>query len=410
MLRSLRILNLIRSVNPVHGGPAEGLRQSVAATRALGHVEDVLTLDAPTDPWVAAFPAPTHALGPGRGGYGYTPRLLPWLRDHAADYDALIVHGLWQFHGLAARRAVVGTALPYFVYPHGMLDPWFKRSDPLKHAKKWCYWMAAERAVLRDAAAVLFTTQEESRLAPLSFRPYSVRQEVLGYGLALDAIARAARADDFLQRFPALQGKRLLLFLGRLHAKKGCDLLVEAFATAAAGHPAWHLVMAGPDAVGLQPALLAQAQHLGVADRITFTGMLEGAAKWGALRAADAFVLPSHQENFGVAVAEALAMGVPTLLSMQVNIWREVVQGGAGLAQPDTVAGTTALLQTWLSMPAATQDAMRAAAAPCFERHFHIDASARRLVALVQASLPTAALRAIRSAADSQPCHTGRRQ
>lgn len=409
MHRSLRILDIIHSVNPVQGGPAEGLRHCVAATRALGHQQEVLTLDAPGAPWVAAYPATTHAVGPARGGYGYAEKLTPWLHDHAEAYDAVIVHGLWQHHGRATRSALRRSSVPYFVYPHGMLDPWFKRQYPLKHAKKWLYWAAAERVVLRDAAAVLFTTQEEARLAPQSFPNFRARSEVLGYGLVLDSVALQASADDFLQQHPALRGQRLMLFLGRLHPKKGCDLLVEAFGRIAAANPQLHLVMAGPDSEGLQPQLAQIARRAGVGHRITFTGMLQGAAKWGALRAADVFVLPSHQENFGVAVAEALAMGLPTLLSEQVNIWREVVAAGAGLAAPDTLDGTTALLQRWLSLPPDGHARMRAAAPTCFERHFHMQAAAGRLVQLIQSE--TAGRRhGAPPGVISQPCHTGHSQ
>lgn len=412
MSHSLRILNIIRSVNPVQGGPSEGLRHCVAATRALGHQQDVLTLDAPGDPWVAPYPATTHAVGPTRNGYGHTPRLTPWLREHAKAYDAVIVHGLWQYQGLATRLTLRGSGVPYFVYPHGMLDPWFKRQYPLKHAKKWLYWAAAERAVLRDAAAVLFTTQEEARLAPQSFPNFCGRGEVLGYGLVLDELARQAAAEDFLLRFPALRGQRLLLFLGRLHAKKGCDLLIEAFGAVAASttvDPRLHLVLAGPDSEGLQSQLTQIAQRAGIGNRVTFTGMLTGAVKWGALRAAEVFVLPSHQENFGIAVAEALAMGVPTLLSDKVNIWREVVASGAGFAAADTLQGTTALLQRWLTLPGAGQAQMREAAPACFERHFHMQAAARRLVQLIKAQ-PTRRTTGAPPEANSQPCHTAHSQ
>jgi len=411
MNRPLRLLNLIRTLDPEAGGPVEGLRQSVAATRALGHTEEVLTLDDPNRPWLRDFVAPTHALGPARGNFGYTPRLLPWLRRHAGSYDALVVHGLWQYHGLLTRRALLGSAVPYFVYPHGMLDPWFKRAYPGKHAKKWLYWMAAERSVLRDAAAVLFTTQEESRLAPQSFPLLQARHEVLGYGLALDETARQARASDFLQRFAGLQGLRLLLFLGRLHPKKGCDLLIEAFATVAQQDLRLHLVMAGPAPADLLAALHSLVQQLGLVERVTFAGMLQGAEKWGAMRAAEAFVLPSHQENFGVAAAEALAMGVPALLSTQVNIWREVVSGGAGLAEADTLAGTGQLLSRWLALSPEARAHMRSAAAPCFERHFQADAWAQRMLALVRSTRDGGAAArlsspAIRHSAHSQPCHT----
>lgn len=412
--RPLRLLHLLHSVDPVHGGPVEGVRQSVLAARALDRCDEVLSLDDPAAPAVVAFPAPTHAVGPGRGTYGWTPRLLPWLRQHAARFDALVVHGLWQYPGLAARRAALAAGVPYFVYPHGMLDPWFRRAHRLKHAKKQLYWLAAEHAVLRDASAVLFTTAEEARLAPQSFRPYRVQSEVLGYGLALDPTAQHAQPDDFLRSHPALRGRRLLLFLGRLHPKKGCDLLIEAFAALAGRDEDLHLVMAGPDGVGLRHSLECLAGRLGVGDRVTWTGMLEGPAKWGALRAAEAFVLPSHQENFGIAVAEALAVGTPVLVSTQVNIWREIVQAQAGLAGPDTLEGTRAVLAQWLAMPPSARAAMRAAAQPCFDRHFHIRASVQGLATLVRAAqarhAPPLPPDAVRTEPDSQPCHTAPRQ
>ena len=376
----MRILNVIQSVNPVYGGPAEGLRQMCLATQRMGHLQEVLTLDQAQDAWLADFPAPVHAVGPRYGGYGYAPGLRPWLQASVRNYDALVVHGLWQYQGLATRQALLGSRVPYFVYPHGMLDPWFKHRYPLKHLKKWLYWLGAEHRVLRDAAGVCFTTAEESRLAADTFAPFDVRALDMGYGLALDGVAVAARAEDFLRLYPALRGRRLLLFLARVHPKKGLDLLIEAFGQLAVAHPDLHLVVAGPDEGGLRPQLEQQAARLGVADRITWTGMLQGSAKWGALKAAEVFALPSHQENFGIAVAEALAVGLPVLLSDQVNICHTVQEAGAGLVGPDDVAGTGATLRAWLALSAEQRALMGAAAVACYHQHFHVDAAARRLL------------------------------
>lgn len=380
----MRILNVIRSVNPVHGGPAEGLRQSVRATGAMGHVEEVLTLDAPADAWVAAFPAPTHALGPVASKYGYCARLVPWLRRHAAQFDAVVVHGVWQYHSLAVWRALSGTRVPYFVYFHGMLDPWFKHEYPLKHLKKWLYWPWADYRVARDAKAVLFTAREEARLAAHSFWLYRVKPSVVGYGLALDDGAHAARADTFHDAFPETRDKRIVLFLARLHPKKGCDLLLEAFARVAPNEPSLHLVMAGPDQTGWRHHLEALAARLGIAQRVTWTDMLGADMKWAALKAADAFALPSHQENFGVAVAEALAIGLPVLISQRVNIWREIVSASAGFADLDNLNGTVDTLQRWLAVPPMQRALMRENATNCYQRHFHIESAARRLIATIE--------------------------
>jgi glycosyltransferase involved in cell wall biosynthesis len=307
---------------------------------------------------------------------------VPWMRQNHARYDAVIINGLWQYHSFGAWRALRGTATPYYVFPHGMLDPWFKRNFPLKHAKKWLYWPWADYRVLRDARAVLFTCEEEKRLAPKSFALYRAHPVVTGLGTPSPP---GADATVFLDRHPELEGKRILLFMGRLHPKKGCDLLLEAFAATMANDPQWRLVFAGPDAFNWQKTLIARAQTLGTADRIVWTGMLRGTMKWSALAAAEVFALPSHQENFGIAVAEALACGVPVLISREVNIWREIESANAGFVAPDTVAGTTGLLTHWQQLPEAERRAMRQNARQCFQQHFDIEHSAARLLETIEA-------------------------
>ena len=387
---NMRLLHVIRSVNPVSGGPAEGVRQLIAASTMLGQRPSVLTLDAPDDAWLRDFPGEITAIGPVALNYGYTDKLVPWLRCNHHRYDAVVVHGLWQQHGLAVWRALSGGPVPYFVYPHGMLDPWFKREYPFKHLKKLLYWLLVESKVVRDAAAVLFTASEESRLAAQTFRPYGAKPAVVGYGIELADASRLGSAEAFHQSWPETRGKRNLLFLGRLHEKKGGDLLIEAFAQVGGQDPDLHLVMAGPDdGSGIRAGLGALAQRLGIADRITWTGMLGGEAKWSALHAAEVFALPSHQENFGIAVVEALAVGVPVLISEKVNIWREIVQEGGGFADADTLQGTAACLRRWLALRPEERTAMGRQAARCFQRNYQMTAAARRLVDVIGLHLKT---------------------
>ena len=383
----MRLLNVIPSIDPARGGTAEGLRQSVLATGALGHADEVLCLDGPNAPWVRDFPVRVHALGPVASTYGYHSGLLPWLRAHAAEYDAVIVHGIWQYTSLAVWRALRRGPVPYFVYFHGMLDPWFKRAYPLKHLKKWLYWPWADYRVARDAKAVLFTAREEARLAAHSFWLYRVTPVVVGYGLAQEGPTDDAQVEAFHEAWPQTRDRHLVLFLARLNEKKGCDLMIAAFAELARVDPRAHLVMAGPDSGGLGERLRALARVRGVADRITWTGMLQGPLKWGALRAADVFGLPSHQENFGVAVVEALSVGLPVLISRRVNIWREVVEDHAGLADEDTLRGTTALLMRWHALAPSERLAMKSHARACFQSRFRMDAAAARLVAAIRPHL-----------------------
>jgi glycosyltransferase involved in cell wall biosynthesis len=181
----------------------------------------------------------------------------------------------------------------------------------------------------------------------------------------------------------------MLVFLGRLHPKKGCDLLIDAFARVATHVGDARLVMAGPDSAEWRAALERRAAAAGVADRILWTGMLHGSEKWAALFAAEALVLPSHQENFGFVVAEALGCGVPVLISDKVNIWREVADAGAGFVAPDTIEGTVELLERWAALDRAALAALRDAARTCHAARYSADAMAR---SLEQALAPIAAL------------------
>ena len=377
----MRALHVISSVNPSHGGPIEGLKQLAQVFLHQGHIVEVACLDEPEALWLREFPLKIYALGPGISKYCYSRHLVPWLCRNAANYDVVIVNGLWQYCGfgvwlaLDSLRKHGSHTPPYFVFTHGMLDPWFKRTYPLKHLKKWLYWPWGEYRVLRDAQAVLFTCESERILARESFWLYKCNEIVVNYGTAAPTGKPAAQRQTFLNQFPELRHKRLLLFLSRIHVKKGCDLLIEAFAKVALSDDSLHLVIAGPDQTGWQAELQKQAKKLGIAQKITWTGMLLGDLKWGALYAAEVFVLPSHQENFGIVVAEAMACGVPVLISNKVNIWGEIVADEAGLVANDDLDGTVELMQKWLAMSPKKQQTMQQKAKQCFNERFEIHKS-----------------------------------
>ena len=381
----MKILHVISSVDPAGGGPIEGVKQLTLVAQANGHSIEIASLDPPGAPYLKDFPAPVHALGPAKFKYRFSDRLVPWLRTHATRYDIAIVEGIWQYHSFAVRQALHRSPIPYVVFTHGMLDPWFKRTYPLKHLKKWLYWPWGDYRVLRDADAVLFTCEEEMLLARQSFWLYSAREKVVTYGTTAPSANLDAERQNALSRFPELRGKRIILFMGRIHPKKGCDLVVKAFAKTLATDPNWHLVMAGPDQIGWKASLCAMAAELNIADRITWTGMVVGDAKYGLLAASEAMFLPSHQENFGVIVAEALACGVPVLISVKVNIWREVKTDGAGLVANDNLSGACELLRNWIAMDAGERQSMRGCARNCFEKRFEIHRASDCLISALQA-------------------------
>jgi glycosyltransferase involved in cell wall biosynthesis len=372
----LRLLQLTGTLDPAFGGPPFVLNQLTSSLIDLGHLVDVISLDSPSAPWLTDLPGHPRAFGPGVGKFGYSRRLRPWLRQHVPDYDAVIVHGIWQYQSRAARVECSRAGVPYFVFVHGALDPWFGERYPGKRAKKSLYWRLSEHRSLRDARAVLFTSDEERYLARRSYTPYQVNEAIVGLGIVEPPGDAAPQREAFLSVNPHLRDKRIVLFLGRLHPKKGCDLLIPAFAEVCRHDQNLHLVLAGQDEAGTKADLEMLAESLAIRERITWTGMLSGEVKWGAYRTADVFALTSHSENFGIVIPEALACGLPVLISDKANIWREIERSGAGLVEPDTTAGATSLLRTWMNLSETDRASMRRRARTCFLDNFEARAAA----------------------------------
>jgi glycosyltransferase involved in cell wall biosynthesis len=385
----MRLLHVVSSVDPKQGGVAETIRTRGAELLLMGHSVEVASLDAPDSPGIRNYPMPLHALGPTTSKWHYTPRLVPWLRAHAHRFDAVVVDGIWEYHGFATWRALAGTRTPYFVLPHGMLGLWFKRTYPLKHAKKWIAWALFDYRLLRDAKGVLYACEEERLQSRRSFWLYRAKERVVAFGTAKPPEDGDAMRAMFFAQHPQLQGKRLLLFMGRIHVVKGIDLLLAAFALVMAADPNLQLVIAGPGDEALLATLRTRADQLLIQERVSWLGMLNGPMKWAALHASQAFVLPSHHENFGVAVAEALGCGLPALVSNQVNIWREIEAGHAGFVAPDTVEGTEDNLRRWLAQSPAQLSALSDAARQTYQRHFTTRGMAEGLVSTIAAMSAT---------------------
>lgn len=381
----MKILRVIAGVDPAQGGPTEGMRLSALLQREMGVETEVLSVDEPDSPHVAAFPLKVHAMGRMIKPYGYTPRLARWIALHARDYDAAVVHGLWNHAVVGGGRALIRAGLPYVAFTHGMMDPWFRTTYPRKHFAKQLLWWGLQGRVLNRAQRVLFTSEEEMRLAEGVFRGASYHGEVIAYGAAVPLASDCTDGESLFRSLcPRLGASPYLLFLSRIHAKKGADILLEAFARSGALRPELHLVIAGPDEVGLTKSLLARALELGISDRVHFPGMVTGAAKWGAYLGAEAFALPSHQENFGIAVAEALGCGIPVLTTNKVNIWREIEAARAGLIGRDELADFTRVLQDWIALPDERKSEMRVAAKDCHTKQFSVATAARALKAVLE--------------------------
>ncbi len=352
----MRILHVIANLDLQLGGPSLACIEMARAVAAAGHEVAVYTTDWSVEGRLGDVgEAPlvrdgvTYRYFPHRwhDGFVWSWPLARALRRDAGRFDLLHVHSLYLFHSWAGPWAARAAGVPYLLRPHGTLDAsvWPRR----RRLKSVVEALFQNRAI-EQAAALHYTSEDERRLA----QPYARGRPslVVPLGLTTADYAELPAPGGLRAAHPELGGRPVLLFLGRLDAKKGLDLLIPAFARLTAAGADLQLVLAGPDRGARPEAERLVAEH-GLAGRVTFTGMLRGEAKKAALGDAALFVLPSYRENFGLAVVEAMAAGLPVLVSDQVAIWREIEADGAGWVTDTSVEGVAAALSAALADPEA---------------------------------------------------------
>lgn len=379
-------------MDPATGGPCQGIRNSVEAMKAHGICNEVVSLDLPGSPFLGKDDFKITPLGSRRNPWAYSKKLLPWLEENLNDFDAVIVHGLWLYPSRAVQKAMTGNHRnrpPWFVMPHGMLDPYFQNAPgrKLKAIRNRIYWKFIEQKVIEEADGLLFTCCEEQLLARETFSPYQPKNTInVGYGIQAPPKLQADMEAAFLEKSGLKSGDPYFLFLSRIHPKKGIDLLLDAYAklvrTEKQPDAIPKLVIAGPGLdTDFGKELLSRVDNNpDIKNKVSFPGMLSGKAKWGAFYHASAFVLPSHQENFGIAVAEALACSTPVLISDKVNIWREIEQTKSGIVKPDTAGGTFDLLSSWMALGHEEKTGKETAAFATYKAHFEINTVIEKLI------------------------------
>jgi glycosyltransferase involved in cell wall biosynthesis len=353
--RPLRILHVIASLAPRYGGPSQVCLELCGELARRGERVSIFTTDID-----GAGRLDLPRQHPERAG-GADVRSFPvqwprryvtsWplaraLRRAIPEHDIVHIHSLYLFPSTVAAHYCRRADVPYLVRPHGTLDPYMFRRH---RARKWVYERLFEWRNLQRAAALHFTSLEEQELTrPLRLRAPGV---VVPPGVHVERYAGPTAEGGTPAPWEEAPGRRVIHFLGRLNFKKGLDLLARAFADLARRRRDLHLVLAGPDDEGYGREVRGWLAEAGVLERCTFTGMLLGAPKLAALHRADVFVLPSYSENFGVAVVEAMACGLPVVVSDRVNIWREIAQARAGRVVPCEAAAVTRGLAAVLDDP-----------------------------------------------------------
>lgn len=351
-IRPVDVTHVIPTMNLATGGPPVVVQRICEHLPALGWTCRVVTTGAASDHETdfdgsADGDYETLVFSSRRGGnFAYSKSLSKSIDRIVASSRLVHIHTAWSYPGLAAMRACRRQRVPYVFMPHGMFDP---NSLDRKRLKKQLYGQFVEWPAVRSAAAMIYTHEEERRLAESA-----VRGLPAGFVVPLGADeppqkSRETLACEFFCRFPQLRGTKLVLFLSRLHPKKGLDLLIPAFRSVAAGNREAHLLIVGGGQDKYVSSLRRMIDDVGIADRATLAGPLHGEVKWEAIAAATMLVLPSYQENFALVVAEAMRLGLPIVLSRRVNIWTDVVESAAGLACDLDAVSIAAAIDRFLS-------------------------------------------------------------
>jgi poly(glycerol-phosphate) alpha-glucosyltransferase len=296
----------------------------------------------------------------GPAAFGYSPELRAALATRVSEVSVLHVHGLWMYPGVLGRHLSRRFGAKRIVSPHGMLEPWALQNS--RWEKRLAGWVFENRN-LRTAYCVHALCQREAD----NLRHYGLRNPiaVIPNGVDMSAFQDPPGRVVLKARFPALRGRRWVLFLSRIHPKKGLPHLLRAWAsvqhsqlsTLNPQHSDWLLVLAGPDELGHESEMKRLADELGLERSVLFTGPLHGTDKLAALGGAELFVLPSFSEGFSMAVLEAAAAGLPVLLTPQCN-FPELVRAGGGVEVTPDVAGCAAGLRHLLGLTDAERRAM----------------------------------------------------
>ena len=386
----MKILHVISTMNPDFGGPVENIKLYCRKYQKFKSTGEVICSDSPFSMWRSKKNLPrVYFLGPGYFNYSLNLNLDKWLNRNLNKYDFVIINGLWQYHSYATYKACIKFKKPYFVFTHGMLDPYFNKENPIKLIKKYVYWFLFERHVIKNANKVLFTTREEKKLARLSFKPYKCNEKFIGYGI--EGIKKKLKKNkknkkNFLNKYN-LNNKKYLLYLGRFHKKKGINLLIEAFRKSIKNNKNLYLVLSGPKNKYFSKEILTQIKKYDIKNNIIITGALRNDLKWQALTNSLALCLTSHQENFGIVIAESLSCGKPVLITDQVNTFKTVKKYNAGIVSKNNVKSITGMLEKFLGVDKKKYNKYCANAKKCFIENYKIDKPVQNLLKLIKKEL-----------------------
>ncbi|MBF2058385.1 MAG: glycosyltransferase [Cyanobacterium sp. T60_A2020_053] len=334
----MKILMVVPYLCPYYGGISKIVQELTEALGKRNLAVDLITTDANFFSYLPQFEVDYNSYDwIDRDNYRlryfrswclqdtiFSARLCHWLYNHVHEYDLVHTHSIFAPLITVTGWICRGKKVPYIITPHGMLEPW-----ALNH-KKWkkkLYYNCCEKSNLSHSLAIQGTSKDETK----NIESLSLDTQVffVHNGIHPSYFQHSITKEDWLAHFPHLKDKKLILFLARIDPKKGLDLLAKAFAQISQKFSDVHVIIAGPESQGFLPNAKKFFRDANCLNRVTFTGMLTGELKAGALESADIFVSPSYSEGFSISVLEAMGAGLPTVITTGCNFAEAGEVGGA---------------------------------------------------------------------------------
>ena len=364
-----KVLRIISSINPKFGGPSKTIIDSSILLTTQGFKVDILTSDPVYSNFFKSRNIKIINKGPALGNYSFNFSLFFWLLKNKKNYDHFIVHGIWEFNTLIARLLLKNK---YFVFTHGQLDPYFM-SEKLKKFKKKIYWFFVEKQNLLCSKSLLLTSENEKNLLKNTFvDTKGIKKKIIGYGIIKPSYNKIAAKKDFYKKFPKLKGKKFLLYLGRFHEKKGCEILLKALKKLSDENIKFNILIAGPDN-DYKKKLIELSKNYNLTKQIHWSGMLLKNLKWGAISLSKAMVLASHGENFGVSIVESLSCSKPVLTTNKVNIYKKIIKYKSGYISKDNVNSFFSILKKFNNLNKKHLIKLSKNSLKCFNDNFNLN-------------------------------------
>jgi len=382
MSNKIKVLRIIATLNPQQGGPIRAIIDNSLAMINQNIKVDILTCDRTSSKFYKSKYINIINQGPSFfGNFYFSYNLFFWLLKNKKNYDFFILHGIWDFKNIVAFMLLNNN---YSVFVHGSLHP-AQGKGFFNKVKKKLYWLIFEkRNLLKSKSLLLTSNNEKAQLDNTFVDTKGIKKVFVKYGILKSNPNKKILLSKFNKKFPFLKNKSFYLYLGRLHKQKGADIIIEAVNKIKLNSNIKILIMGPFIGSKFENKLKLLVKKYKLEKQIFFSNAQFGDIKWGAIYSSKAMLLPSHGENFGISLVEAMSAGKPVLTTFKVNINDIIIKYNAGLISRDNLTNFSKILLQFQTLNKKKKNQISNNALKCFKDNFDISSNHNSLSSYIK--------------------------